>query len=299
MSARARIILTGSGGLIGRALSRRLTDLGYAVVPFRSRAEGPLAMNAETGVIDREALEGAAAVIHLAGESIAQRWSPSVRDEILRSRRDGTRLLAETLAGLHRRPGCFISMSGVNRYGIRREGRLGESASVSDDGLLGQVTRAWEESTLPAQQAGIRTVLLRSGMVLAASGGALRAMLPAFRLGLGGPIGSGRQQVSWIRLGDLVALTVWALAHESVRGPLNAVAPTPVTQAEFARELGRALGRPAFMPLPAWVVSLLFGQMGRETLLSDLAVVPEAALGAGFHFATPDLASALPAALQE
>ena len=274
MAARPRIILTGAGGLIGRALSRRLTELGYEVVPFRSRAEGPLAMNAARGTIDREALEGAAAVIHLAGESIAQRWSTAARERILRSRRDGTRLLAETLAQLRGKPGCFISMSGANRYGICRPERLHEQSSVSEDSFLGLVAKEWEDATLPAQRAGIRTVLLRTGMVLAASGGALRAMLPAFRLGLGGPLGSGRQQISWIRLGELVELIIWILGHHSIRGPLNAVAPSPVSQGEFARTLGRALGRPAFLPTPAWLLSLLLGQMARETVLSDLAVIP-------------------------
>lgn len=299
MTARPRIILTGSGGLIGKALTRRLRELGYEVIPFRSRSEGVRAMDSDRGTIDRDSLEGAAAVIHLAGESIARRWSPAACERILRSRKEGTRLLAETLASLREKPELFLSMSGTSRYGIRRDETVDENSPTTEEGFLGLVAREWEQATLPAEQAGIRTVRLRTGVVLAASGGALRAMLPAFRLGLGGPIGSGRQRMSWIRLGDLVELIIWAISNKSIRGPLNAVAPTPVSQAEFAHALGHALRRPAFLPLPAWVISLLFGKMGRETILSDLAVKPTAALAGGFRFQTPELADALPLALRE
>lgn len=299
MAERHRIIVTGAGGLIGRALTRRLTELGYEVVPFRSRRSGPCAMNPADGSIDRASLEGAHAVVHLAGESIAQRWSDSARERILSSRRDGTRLLADTLAGLSHKPRCFISMSGTSRYGLSPAGTVDEKSPTPDEGFLGLVAREWEEAAAPARLAGIRTVNLRTGMVLAASGGALAKMLPAFRLGLGGPIGSGRQRVSWIRLGDLVELIVWALNHDSVSGPVNAVAPGVTTQAEFARCLGKTLGRPAFLPLPAWAVSLLFGQMGRETVLSDLAVRPAVALDGGFRFGTPELPDALSRALRE
>jgi uncharacterized protein (TIGR01777 family) len=191
-------------------------------------------------------------------------------------------------------------MSGINRYGIHRPGEtLTESAEVSAEGFLGQVSAAWEETTKPAREAGIRTVHLRTGMVLAASGGALKAMLPAFKAGLGGRVGSGRQQVSWIRLGDLVSLIIWALESPWVEGPLNAVAPHPVSQAEFARTLGQVLRRPAVIPAPAWAVKLLFGQMGAETLLADLAVAPAKALEGGFTWSTPDLPAALAAALRE
>jgi uncharacterized protein (TIGR01777 family) len=169
-------------------------------------------------------------------------------------------------------------MSGINRYGIHRPGEtLTESSAVSDEGFLGKVSAAWEEAATPegaGSARGIRTVHLRTGMVLAASGGALKAMLPAFKAGLGGRIGSGRQMISWIRLGDLVSMIVWALEDPKVEGPLNAVAPHPVSQADFARALGRAVHRPAVIPAPAWAVKLLFGQMGAETVLADLAVEP-------------------------
>lgn len=297
MTARRRIVLTGATGLIGAALSRRLTELGYDVVPFRSRHDGPRGMNHLSGRIDRDTLEGAHAVIHLAGESIAQRWTPAAKERIMASRRDGTRLLAATLAGLKQKPTVFLAMSGINRYGLCRGEILDETSSVSADGFLPAVTEAWENATLPALEGGIRTVLLRTALVLSATGGGLRKMLPAFRFGLGGPIGGGRQKMSWIGLPDLVELIVWAMENPDVRGPLNAVAPQTVTQADFARTLGTALRRPSFLPMPAWALSLLFGQMGRETILGDLAARPAVALAGGFRFAQPDLASALRAAL--
>jgi uncharacterized protein (TIGR01777 family) len=299
MTARRRIILTGASGLIGSALSKRLRELGHEVVPFRSRHDGPGGMNHLTGQIDRDALEGAYAVIHLAGETIAQRWTEAAKERILASRRDGTKLLSAALAGLKEKPAVFLSMSGINRYGLRRSETLDETSALSSEGFLPAVTEAWENATLPASEGGIRTVLLRTSLVLSATGGGLRKMLPAFRLGVGGPIGGGRQRMSWIGLNDLVELIVWAMENPAVRGPLNAVAPQPVTQAEFARTLGSVLRRPSFLPLPAWALSLLFGQMGRETILGDLAAHPARALAGGFRFAQPELTTALREALRE
>ena len=299
MTAPRRIILTGATGLIGKALSKRLTTLGYEVIPFRSRHEGPGGFDHLTGHIDREALEGAYAVIHLAGESIAQRWTVAAKERILSSRRDGTRLLSEALAGLKQKPEVFISMSGINRYGLYRNETLDESSVVSAEGFLPAVTEAWENAARPASEGGIRTVLLRTALVLSAMGGGLKKMLPAFRLGLGGPIGGGRQQMSWIGLPDLVELIIWSMETSAIRGPVNAVAPQPVTQAEFAHTLGAVLRRPSCLPMPGWVISLIFGQMGRETVLSDLAVYPSVALKGGFRFGTPDLDSALRQAIRE
>jgi uncharacterized protein (TIGR01777 family) len=299
MTSPRRIILTGATGLVGKAVARQLGELGYEVVPFRSRHEGPGGMNHLNGHIDRDALEGAFAVIHLAGEPIAQRWTAAAKERIMASRRDGTRLLAEALAGLRTKPEVFVSMSGVGRYGIRRTETLTESSAVSSEGFLGEVSAAWDQAVEPARAAGIRTICLRTGVVLAASSGALKVMLPAFRFGLGGPIGSGRQQMSWIRLGDLVRLIAWCLDQPTLPPALNAVSPEPCPQADFARALGKVLRRPAFLPAPAWAVRLLFGQMGDETVLGDLCVTPAAALAAGFRFETPDLPSALARALGE
>lgn len=299
MTARRRIILTGATGLIGSALSRRLTELGYEVIPFRSRHDGSGGFNHLTGHIDRAPLEGAYAVIHLAGESIAQRWSDAAKERIMASRRDGTRLLAETLTSVRQKPEVFISMSGINRYGLHRAETLDESSAPSAEGFLPAVTEAWENATLAASKGGIRTVLLRTSLVLSSTGGGLNKMLPAFRLGLGGPIGGGRQRMSWIGLPDLIELIVWCLDNQAIRGPLNAVAPQAVTQAKFAHTLGAVLRRPSFLPMPAWALSMLFGQMGRETILSDLAARPAVALDGGFRFAKPNLDSALRQAIGE
>jgi uncharacterized protein (TIGR01777 family) len=223
----------------------------------------------------------------------------AAKERILSSRREGTRLLSEALAGLKQKPEVFISMSGINRYGLHRNETLDESSVVSAEGFLPAVTEAWESAARPASEGGIRTVLLRTALVLSAMGGGLKKMLPAFRLGLGGPIGGGRQQMSWIGLPDLVELIIWSMETSAIRGPVNAVAPQPVTQAEFAHTLGAVLRRPSCLPMPGWVISLIFGQMGRETVLSDLAVYPSVALKGGFRFGTPDLDSALRQAIRE
>lgn len=300
MPTRPRIVLTGATGLIGRALTKALSAEGYEVAPLRSRTRGPGGMDVASGWIDADFLEGAHAVIHLAGEPIAQRWTDAAKARILSSRTGSTRLLSDALAKLRQPPKVFVSMSGINRYGSHRPGEtLTEHSRLSEDGFLAEVSAAWENATQPAIDAGIRTVWLRTGVVLAGSGGALQKMRLPFSLGLGGPIGSGKQRLSWIRLGDLVRLLQWTLQTPTVSGPVNAVAPQPVSQREFARTLGHVLGRPAFLPLPAFAVGLLFGAMGKETLLGDLAAVPDKALQEGFTFETPDLPSALRAALCE
>jgi uncharacterized protein (TIGR01777 family) len=300
MPARPRIVLTGATGLIGKALTQALTQAGYDVAALKSRTRGPGGMDVASGWIDDAFLEGAEAVVHLAGAPIAQRWTRSAKASILASRVEGTRLLSSALARLQQPPRTFLSMSGINRYGVWRPGETcTETSQTSNVGFLAEISEQWEQATQAAEQRGIRTVWLRTGVVLASSGGALQKMRLPFSLGLGGPIGDGQQHLSWIRLGDWVRLTLWALKNPMIQGPLNAVAPQPATQRAFAHELGRALRRPAFLPLPAFMVGLLFGQMGRETLLGDLAATPAKALEAGFVFETPDLASALRAALCE
>ena len=292
--AQKRIIITGAGGLVGSALSDSLRSAGYAVAGLRSRSVSAGGMDVATGFIDREFLEGAFAVIHLAGEPIAQRWSAAAKGRLLGSRAEGTRLLATALAELKSPPEVFISMSGINRYGIHRPGEvLSESSAVSAEGFLGEISAAWEVATEPASAAGIRTVCLRTGVVLSNQGGALAKMRLPFLLGLGGPIGSGQQHMSWIALGDLVRLIRWAVENPSCQGPVNAVAPCPVKQSAFAKAYGKHLGRPAFLPMPAFMVGLLFGQMGRETILSDLAVVPTKALAGGFTFAAKEIGEGL------
>ncbi len=294
-----RVIITGASGMIGRALTSLLQSQGYTVIPFSSRSDAAQGMNPATGWIDRTCLENSVAVIHLAGEPIAQRWTVSRKKKILQSRVEGTTLLARTLAELKNPPQVFISMSGINRYGTHRPNEiLTERSLTSNQGFLSEVSAAWEQATQPAA-AKMRTVQLRTGVVLAASGGALKNMLPAFKLGLGGPIGKGTQQMSWIRLGDLTALIAWIITHPECHGPINAVAPETVSQKVLAQTLGHTLHRPSFMPMPGWVISALFGQMGQETILADLRAYPQVALASGFKFGTPDLASALLIALRE
>jgi uncharacterized protein (TIGR01777 family) len=300
MPARPVIVLTGASGLIGQALTKALTQGGYDVRALKSRTRGPGGMDVASGWVDDAFLEGSVAVIHLAGEPIAQRWTKTAKARILSSRVEGTRLLAAALARLQQPPQAFISMSGINRYGVWRPGEtVTEASPPSHIGFLAEISEQWEEATQAAVARGIRTVWLRTGVVLAGSGGALQKMRLPFSLGLGGPVGTGQQNMSWIRLGDLVRLIQWSLATPSIQGALNAVSPQPVNQATFARCLGQALHRPAILPLPAFAVGLVFGEMGRETLLGDLAATPAKALAGGFVFETPDLPSALRAALCE
>ena len=295
-----RVILTGAHGLVGQAVGGTLIQDGFSVFPLKSRQQGPMSMDTAAGWIDKDFLENAHAVVHLAGEPIAQRWTDASKNRILLSRTESTALLATTLAQLKNPPKVFISISGINRYGFNRPNEiLTEQSKVSREGFLGEVTEAWEAATTPAKEAGIRTVYLRTGLVLAASGGALKTMLPAFVAGLGGRIGPGTQHMSWIRLGDLAALISWVIKNEKIEGAVNAVAPNPVTQMAFAEELGRAVKRPTSIPMPTWLVSTLFGQMGSETLLADLSIMPEVALKSGFKFNTPELKAALFKALKE
>lgn len=289
-----RVLVTGASGLVGQALVPLLKTLGYAVVTLSRNPWGPdgFAWNPDAGELDDRALKGVDAVVHLAGENIAGgRWTPARRSRILESRRRGTRLLAEAIAK-REKPPVLVSMSGANHYPLDGKPH-GESSYGTGDGFLASVCREWEAATEPATQAGARVVVLRAGVVLSPAGGALAKMLPAFLFGAGGPIGSGRQHMSWIALDDLLDIIVSAIRQPAWSGPFNAVAPAYLPQREFARILGRVLRRPAFMPLPAPLVRLLFGQMGEETLLADLAVQPERLQAEGFAFRLPTPEAAL------
>ena len=239
------------------------------------------------GRLDPRALEGADAVVHLAGESIAaRRWSAAVKERIRRSRVDGTRLLAETLGRLERRPRVLVSASAVGYYGDRGEAPLTED-SAPGAGFLADVCREWEAAADAARAAGIRVVHPRLGLVLAKHGGALPRMALPFRLGVGGVVGSGRQYWSWIELGDLVRAIELCLALDGLAGPVNAVAPAPVPNREFTRVLGQVLGRPAFVPLPAFAVRLLLGEMGQALLLGSARACRGASSTPAFASATP------------
>ncbi|MDE2292622.1 MAG: TIGR01777 family oxidoreductase [Elusimicrobia bacterium] len=288
----ARAAVSGASGLIGAALSARLSAGGVEAVPLTRRRGAPgVFWSPESGEVDAAGLEGLDAVFHLAGVSVAARWSAGRKAAIRDSRVRGTALLARALAGLSRRPKVLVCASAVGWYGSRAE-PVDETAAPGT-GFLAEVCRDWEAAARPAAEAGIRVVHARLGMVLSRAGGALQRMLPAFRLGLGGPIGSGAQGVSWVTLEDCAAALSFLAFESSLSGPVNVAAPDAVPNAEFARALGRALHRPAFLPLPAFAVRLVLGEMAEELLLSGQRAVPAALTRAGFTFAAPGLDEAL------
>lgn len=296
-AAPMRVLVTGASGLIGRALCARLEAEGHAVVRLvRRAARGPdeIAWDPAARTIDRAALEEADAVVHLAGAGIGdERWTDARRAEVRASRTGPTRFLAETLASLAMRPHVFVSASAVGWYGDRGDTWLDES-SAPGEGFLADVAREWEAAAKPAALAGIRVAHPRTGLVLAREGGAMAKLLPLFRAGLGGPLGSGRQWWSWITLDDLVGAIVHAIVNRHVVGPFNAVAPAPATNAEFTRALGRALGRPALLRAPAFALRLALGRgMADELLLASQRVRPAALLASGFAFRDAALAPAL------
>ena len=291
-----KVLVSGSSGLIGSALVGAWANAGHEAVRLVRRGTGldgaEVGWDPATGRIDAAALEGLDAVVHLAGESIAGRWTPRKKSAIRGSRVDGTRLLCETLAGLDAPPDLLVCASAVGFYGNRGDERLTEESGPGD-GFLADVCREWEAATRPAEERGIRVVSLRLGMVLSRRGGALAQMLLPFRLGLGGPVGSGRQWWSWIALDDVVAAVDHVLATPGLRGPVNLVSPEPVTNREFARALGRVLRRPAFLPMPAFAARLALGEMADAAILASVRATPLRLLESGFAFAHPSLEPAL------
>lgn len=288
-----KIAITGASGLIGSALTQSLETDGHCVIPIsRSGGDGVCQWDLESGTIEFEKLAGCDAIVNLAGEGIAQRWTDAVKQRIMDSRVQGTRLIAQTAAKLDPLPKAFISASAIGIYGYEREAPVDEQ-SDSGEGFLAEVCKAWEPAAQPAMDAGMRTVFVRVGVVLSKDGGALAKMLPVFRTGMGGPIGDGKQCVSWIALDDLVAVFRMALENDRVTGPINAVAPNPVTNAEFAKAVGGALGRPAVVPAPAFTIKLAFGEMAKETVLSDVEVQSTRLPEHNFQFAYPEINHAL------
>ncbi len=292
-----RIVVSGASGLIGQALCAFLTTGGHRVDRLVRRPPSPgstdIQWDPATGRLDPAALEGVDAVINLAGEPIAQRWNPATMRTILESRKQSTRLLADAIARLERKPKVFVSASAVGYYGDRGDQPVDEDDRTAGAGFLAEVCQAWELATGPARDAGVRTVNLRLGVIVTPRGGALKQMLPPFKLGLGGRVGSGDQWMSWIGLDDALGALLHVLKTETLAGPVNATSPQPVTNREFTRELGRALHRPTPFPLPASVVLTLFGDMGKAVLLEGQRVVPGKLLETGFRFETPYLAEAL------
>ncbi len=309
-----QILVTGSSGLIGSALVASLTRQGHPVRRLVRRppeaGDSPqrghsalqgvplgtvpdLQWNPESRLIDPTRLEGIEAVVHLAGDPIVKgRWTPEKKRRIRDSRVQGTQLLSESLAKLQRPPRVMVCASAVGVYGNRGDEILRED-SPPGIGFLAEVGQAWEQAAHPARAKGIRVVHLRFGIILSPAGGALKMMLPPFRIGIGGRLGSGKQWMNWLTLEEAVAIIQYALATESIRGPINAVSPNPVTNSEFTKVLGKALRRPTLFPVPAFVLRIIFGEMAEEALLSSTRAVPARLTAAGYRFRHPDLQEAL------
>lgn len=291
-AAPMRVAITGATGLVGQELTSFLEGGGHEVLPVSRRAG--IRWDPAAGTIDAEAFEGLDAVVNLAGESIGtEPWTDARREVILRSRTDSTRLLCRTLAGLRRKPRVLIAASAVGIYGDGGERELGE-ASPGGDGFLADVCRAWEAETAVAAEAGIRVVNLRIGLVVSGRGGFLSTLLPVYRAGGGGPLGSGAHWQPWVHVDDLCAAIAFAATRDDLAGPVNAVGPEPVRQGELAGALGAALGRPAIVPAPRFAVRLALGrQMADELVFWSQRVVPSRLKAAGFRWDFPTLAPAL------
>lgn len=294
-----RVLVSGSSGLVGTELRARLAGRGDDVVRLvrRSAGGGEVEWDPAAGTLDATALEGCDAVVHLAGEGIAEgRWNAAKKRRIRESRVQGTRQLAEALASLAQKPKVLVCASAIGFYGDRGDERLDEAARPGTS-FLAEVCRDWEAAADPARAAGIRVVHLRIGVVLSQKGGALAKMLLPFRMGVGGRLGDGHQYMSWIELDDLVSIVVHALDQAELRGPVNAVSPQPVTNDEYTATLGRVLRRPTVLPMPAFAARLAFGEMADELLLASIRVVPAVLQRSGFDFARPTLEAALRHAL--
>src|SRR5919112_2478088 len=289
-----KALISGATGLIGSALIRELEDEGHSITRLTrsSKGENDVRWDPDAGSIDGS-LEGHDAVVHLAGESIAEgRWTAARKGRIMQSRKKGTRLLAEAIASLSVPPEVMVSASAVGYYGDRGNEVLREDSGPGSD-FLAEVCKAWEAAADPAREAGIRVVHPRNGVVLSTEGGALARILPVFKLGGGGRIGSGRQWWSWIAIDDVAGAIVHALTDDSVEGPVNLGSPNPLTNAEFTRALGEVLNRPTLFPLPAPAARLALGEIADALLLASQRVQPAKLEETGYEFRYPVLDGAL------
>jgi len=292
-----KILISGSHGLVGKALLASLKNDGHEVIRLvrheRQMTAPEVEWDPKRGVIDVDHLEGLEVVVHLAGESIAEgRWNDEKKRRIRESRVEGTQLLSQAISSLARPPKTFLCASAIGYYGNRGDEILTE-ASPPGTGFLSSVCVEWEDATRSAAEKGIRVVNLRFGIILSADGGALAKMLPPFRMGIGGRVGSGKQWMSWVALDDVLAAIRQAMTDASLAGPVNIVAPNAVTNAEFTTKLGQALARPTLFPVPAFAARLAFGEMADALLLSSQRVDPTKLKQTGYTFLEPELSGAL------
>lgn len=295
-----KVLITGSSGLIGSAtvdFFNKPENQVYKLVRGKANSSNnEIGWDPEKGIIHRSELEGFDVVIHLGGENIMGRWTDSKKKRIEESRVKGTDLICKSLCDLKKPPSVFISASAIGYYGNRGEEILDEH-SPKGKGFLADVCQKWEESTRVIVEKGVRVVNLRIGMVLSATGGALKEMLPIFKLGLGGKMGGGDQIISWIVINDLVRVIDFAIHQENLAGPLNAVTPYPVTNKEMTKILGHLLHRPTFFTLPKFMINLIFGELGKEVFLSSARVRPKKLEALEFQYQYPCLETALGALL--
>lgn len=294
-----RVLLTGSTGLIGSALVTALEGSGHTATRLvrRSPGAGEVQWDPSAGTIDAAGLEGHDAAVHLAGEGVAEhRWTAAQKARVKGSRTAGTGLLATALAGLAQPPAVLVSGSAIGYYGARGDDVIDEEEPNGHD-FLAEVCREWEAAAEPARVAGIRTAHIRTGIVLAPKGGALARQLPIFKMGAGGPLAGGSQWVSWISIDDEVRAIIHIIETESVRGPVNLTGPTPVRNREFAKALGRAVHRPALLPVPRVALWAVLGRELTSNLLASQRVVPAALQASGFEFRHPTIDAAFAAVL--
>jgi uncharacterized protein (TIGR01777 family) len=294
------VAITGATGLIGTALGAALRARGDRVVTVGRSASAQVRWDPMAGTIDGDALDGVHAVVHLAGESLGEKkWTPEQKDRILESRVRGTELLATTIAGLATRPAVLVSGSAIGFYGDRGDEQLTEASPPPPPGnFLSDVCVAWEAATANAEAAGIRTVHLRTGIVLSKEGGALGRMLLPFKLGLGGRIGSGRQYMSWVSIDDEIGAILHAVDTDALHGPLNVTGPAPVTNAEFTKALGAAVHRPTVLPTPLAPLKVVYGpELVQRVLVEGQRVLPAGLEASGYRFQHRTIAEAFDAAL--
>jgi uncharacterized protein len=296
-----KVLVTGASGFIGSALCDSLLVQGGTVVgltrdPQRARQTNPsVTWHAWEPTLERppaDAFEGVDGVINLLGEKINQRWTGETKERIMESRRTGTHNLVGAISGLERKPSVLVSQSAIGYYGDRGDAIVDES-SESGDGFDAEVTREWEKAAREVEATGVRLVIVRTGHVLDPRGGMLKQLLTPFKLGVGGPLAGGKQYVSWVHVDDEVGILLWALDNEKVSGVINSTAPHPATNRELSKALGRALGRPAVMPVPGFALDLMYGSEFGAVLKGGQRVIPRRALDLGYEFRHPELGEAL------